>query len=110
LIGRPQLALMKPSAVLINTSRGDVVDQSALLDALRDRRIGAAALDVVSDERTLGQKVHPLVEFARHDDRLLLTPHVGGCTVEAQRKAFLQTARLLQAGWSEIAALRCHHV
>lgn len=110
LIGRPQLALMKPSAVLVNTSRGDVVDQLALIEALREHRLAAAAVDVVSDERTLGQRAHPLIEFARRNDHLLITPHIGGCTVEAQRKAFLQTASVLRSNWSQIAALRCHLV
>src|SRR3546814_17217232 len=50
LIGARELGLMKPSALLVNTSRGPIVDEAALLDALRNRRIGGAAIDVYGSE------------------------------------------------------------
>ena len=77
LIGAPELSLMKPSAVLVNTSRGGVVDEKALIRALKDRRIGGAALDV-TEEEPLGAD-SPL----RSLDNVVLTPHQGSSSVES---------------------------
>jgi len=75
LINRERLRMMKPTAVLVNTSRGAVVDETALVDALRERWIFAAGLDVFEAE----PKVHPgLVEL----DNAFLMPHWGSATVE----------------------------
>jgi phosphoglycerate dehydrogenase-like enzyme len=71
LIGAAELALMKPSARLINTSRGPIVVEAALLDALTRRRIAGAAIDVY-DTEPLPQD-HPF----RHTENLLATPHIG---------------------------------
>jgi phosphoglycerate dehydrogenase-like enzyme len=72
LIGAPELALMKQSAVLVNVSRGGLIDEDALADSLCARRIGAAALDVFRDE--------PLAPGHRLWDvpNLLITPHTAG--------------------------------
>lgn len=81
LIGREQLALMKKNAVLINTSRGPVVDSEALADALNEERIAGAAIDVFETEPPV-KKEHPLLN-ARH---VLATPHVAFATKEALMK------------------------
>ena len=81
MIGRGELARMKPGARLINAARGTVVDIDALVEALREERISGAALDVFPAEPKSGEEfVSPLREF----DNVLLTPHVGGSTEEAQ--------------------------
>lgn len=68
---------MKPGAFFVNTSRGEVVDESALLAALESGHLAGAALDVVCNER--GERNPRLIEFAnRHPDRLIITPHIGG--------------------------------
>jgi len=72
LIGAAELAAMKPSAWLINIARGPVVDEAALLDALRGNRLGGAVLDVF-DEEPLPQG-HPLWEL----DNVVITPHISG--------------------------------
>jgi phosphoglycerate dehydrogenase-like enzyme len=72
LIGAAELAAMKPTAWLINTARGPVVDEAALLDALRGKRLGGAVLDVFGQE-PLSQD-HPLWEF----DNVVITPHISG--------------------------------
>lgn len=77
LIGAPELRLMKPSAFLVNTSRGGVVDEEALIQALKERRIGGAALDV-TEEEPLGAD-SPL----RSLDNVVLTPHQGSSSVES---------------------------
>ena len=72
LIGAEQLALMKPTAILVNTARGGVVDQDALLEVLRAGRIAGAGLDVFETEPLPAG--HPLTEL----DNVVLSPHAGG--------------------------------
>ncbi|HJQ90633.1 MAG TPA: hydroxyacid dehydrogenase [Acidimicrobiia bacterium] len=79
LIDAPALERMKPTAVLINTSRGGIVDETALADALLDEKLGGAALDVFASE-PLGPE--PAAVFATVPN-LLLTPHVAGNTRES---------------------------
>jgi phosphoglycerate dehydrogenase-like enzyme len=74
LVGAGELALMKPTAYLINTSRGPVVDEAALLATLREGRIAGAALDVYEPEPLPDD--HPL----RGAPRTVLTPHIGYVT------------------------------
>ncbi|MEV4597605.1 D-2-hydroxyacid dehydrogenase family protein [Amycolatopsis sp. NPDC049253] len=71
LVGAAELGRMKPTALLVNTSRGPIVDEAALLDALRSRRIAGAALDVYDVEPLPAD--HPV----RGLDNVVLTPHVG---------------------------------
>jgi (S)-sulfolactate dehydrogenase len=79
MIDTKALALMKSTAILINTSRGEVVDASALADALRHKRLAAAALDVFATEPLTAAAAEPFAGL----DNLLLTPHIAGLTVEA---------------------------
>lgn len=83
LVGAEQLNRLPPGALLINTSRGDVLDESALLAALQSGRLAGAALDVLSNERSAGLGSSALVEYARTHANLLLTPHIGGATYES---------------------------
>jgi D-3-phosphoglycerate dehydrogenase len=80
MIGAKELSMMKPTAVLVNTSRGVVVDEVALVDALKNKKIGGACLDVFEKEPPADS---PLLEF----DNVVLTPHIGASTAEAQREA-----------------------
>jgi phosphoglycerate dehydrogenase-like enzyme len=94
LIGARELAMMKAEAVLIQASRGGVVDEAALAEALQGGRLGGAAVDVYSTEPPTAD--HPLLalkgEAAR---RILFTPHVAGVTRQA-------TAFLFRATWRNI--------
>jgi phosphoglycerate dehydrogenase-like enzyme len=74
LIGRPALSLMRPNALLVNTCRGAVVDEAALVEALQERRLLGAALDVLEKEPP--DPANPLLRL----DNVLLTPHVAGVT------------------------------
>ncbi len=76
LIGAPELVRMRDTAYLVNTSRGPIVDEGALVDALRERRIAGAALDVF--EREPLPAGHPLLAL----DNVVLTPHIGYVTKE----------------------------
>lgn len=82
LINRESLAKMKPGAVLINTARGKVVEDAALLEALESGHLGGAGLDVVEFEPEVGEalRTHP---------RVVITPHLGGGTQESRREAQL---------------------
>lgn len=85
---------MKPGSYFVNTSRGQVVDEAALLDSLRNEHLAGAALDVVCGEP---DRINPeLIAFAREwPDKLLLTPHVAGCAVEAIEKAEVALSKRL---------------
>ncbi len=76
-IGARELALMKPTAYLINTARGRLVDEDALVEALRTGQIAGAGLDVFRYEPLPGD--HPLLELA--GDNVLLTPHTAGAPI-----------------------------
>ena len=77
IVGAAELAAMRPTAVLVNTARGEVVDELALADALRERRILGAGLDVFSTEPLPPD--HPLLSLPN----VVLTPHVGGVTADS---------------------------
>jgi D-3-phosphoglycerate dehydrogenase / 2-oxoglutarate reductase len=92
---RDCLAAMKPGSLFINTARGELVDESALLEALESGHLGGAALDVLSDEHRADKKDNPLLRFAGKNPNLLITPHIGGCTAESMAKAECHLARIL---------------
>jgi phosphoglycerate dehydrogenase-like enzyme len=75
---------MKQGAIFINTSRGGLVDEHAMLDALNSGRLAAAGVDVLNGEPDIGN--HPLLAYARSNDNLLITPHCGGFSPDAVRK------------------------
>ncbi len=93
LINAQTLALMKPDAVLINTARGGLVDEAALLQALQAGTVGGAALDVLSDEPPRND--HPLL--AVDLPQLLITPHTAWASQEARQRLVNQAAENLQA-------------
>lgn len=71
------LGLVKPTAIIVNTARGECIDESALLEALRERRIFGAGLDVFEGEPRVDARL-------RADPRLVLAPHIGSATTEAR--------------------------
>jgi len=93
MIGAEQLGWMQPSAIFINASRGTVVDIDALAAALREKRLAGAAIDVFPVEPKSNDEefVSPLREF----DNCILTPHVGGSTMEAQRNIGIEVSEKL---------------
>lgn len=80
LINAQRIALMKSSAVLINTARGGVVDEQALVDAIRAKALGGAALDVFEREPL------PVTTLPNDLPQLILTPHIAGLTQEANER------------------------
>jgi lactate dehydrogenase-like 2-hydroxyacid dehydrogenase len=85
LIGAAELRQMKSSAILVNTSRGPVLDEAALAQALAARAIAGAGLDVFENE----PRVHPLLLEL---DNVVLTPHIGSASIETRRKMSLLAA------------------
>ena len=79
-------AQTKSTAYLVNTSRGKIVDEVALLQALKDKRIAGYATDVLADEVNFYQGFtrQPLVEYAKNNNNVIITPHVGGMTYESR--------------------------
>ena len=85
LINADRIAAMKPTAYLINTARGAVVDEAALVQALRERRIAGAALDVFENEPHLAAGLAEL-------DNVVLTPHIGSATTETRTRMIMLAA------------------
>jgi glyoxylate reductase len=90
LIGYKELCMMKPSAYLINTARGEVIDEEALVKALKEKRIAGAALDVFEHE----PDIHPAL-FKM--DNVVMLPHIGSATIETRTKMGLMAAENLIA-------------
>ncbi|OGZ12584.1 MAG: hypothetical protein A3D67_04220 [Candidatus Lloydbacteria bacterium RIFCSPHIGHO2_02_FULL_51_22] len=86
MFGVHEFARMKKSAYLINTSRGKIVDERAVLNALEKKKIAGYATDVLADELSFGKKFvqHPLVEYAKKNQNLIIVPHIGGMTEESR--------------------------
>jgi glyoxylate reductase len=106
LIGARELAMMKPSAFLINTARGPVVDEQALLEALQAGRLAGAGLDVYENEPRITAGLELL-------NNVVLLPHVGSATVETRRRmATLAVDNLLAGleGRTPPNCLNCHEM
>jgi len=88
LIGTDELALMQPHAVLVNTARGEITDETALLRALESGAIAGAAVDTLAGEAPDGSHLrgNPLVAYARTHENLIVLPHLGGATREATER------------------------
>lgn len=78
MINRDTIARMKPGVTIINSARGELIDEDALLDALASGHVGAAGLDVIRDEWDPNRAQRPIIEYARTHDNLVMTPHIGG--------------------------------
>ena len=92
LVGARELGLMKPTASIVNTSRGPIIDATALAVALKEGRIGGAGLDVYDVEPL------PVADALRREPRALLTPHLGYVTAETYKLFFNGTVEAIE-GW-----------
>jgi D-3-phosphoglycerate dehydrogenase / 2-oxoglutarate reductase len=78
-----EIAQMKDGVIIVNTSRGEVVEESALLDGLKSGKIGALGVDVLIGEPDTRES--RLLQYARDHDNVLITPHIGGFSPDALR-------------------------
>jgi D-3-phosphoglycerate dehydrogenase len=84
MIGTKELALLPPGAIVVNTARGAVLDEAALLAALQQGHLAGAAIDVLAEERQQNSMSRErLLAYARTHPNLLITPHIGGATEES---------------------------
>jgi D-3-phosphoglycerate dehydrogenase len=90
MLGDAQFACLRPGSFLVNTARGAIIDEPALVRALESGRLAGAALDVLCEEHSLVEnRSHVLIEYARSHENLIITPHIGGATQESVEKADL---------------------
>jgi glycerate dehydrogenase len=95
LINDETLRLMKPSAFLINTARGGLIDETALIHALSERQLAAAALDVISEEPPAAD--HPIIVAASALDNLVVTPHTAWSARQARERLLSEVAENISA-------------
>ncbi len=97
LVDKKLMKLMKKTAIIINTSRGKIINEKDLLYFLKKRKIGGAALDVIDGEwlSKIKLKNHPLIKYQKKNNNLLIVPHLGGTTFESLYGARAYICRLL---------------
>lgn len=91
IIGKKEIGAMKTSAIIVNTARGDIIDQEALYEALKDKKIFSAGLDVTSPEPL--DPTHPLYSLPN----VIILPHIGSATFEARSEMSLLCAKNILA-------------
>ncbi len=99
LLGESAIGKMKKGALLVNTSRGELVDEAAVLRALENGHLGGYATDVLTRELDFTKKFenHPLVEYAKKSHNCIMVPHTGGLTHESRRDTDVFIATKLAA-------------
>jgi D-3-phosphoglycerate dehydrogenase len=99
LVDREFIQNMKPGSYIVNTARGEIIDENALLEGLKSGHLAGAALDVLADEYQPNFKSElknlPLVQYARSNDNLIITPHYAGATADAWFKTQSKTLELV---------------
>ena len=96
LVGRKEFGALKQGAVILNTSRGAILDEAALIDSLESGQLGGAALDVIHDEYSSENNLRErLLKYARTHENLLITPHLGGATHDSLEKVEIFMAEKL---------------
>lgn len=95
MLGRRFFEAIKSGAFLINTARGELMDESALLNALKNGRLAGAAMDVLCFENSLTDSLESLelIKYLRENDNLLITPHIAGATNESMEKTEIFIAK-----------------
>ena len=81
------LKLLRKGSIIINISRGEIVNENHLIKLLRSKHIFSYGTDVVSNENRILRKQNPLINFSKKNDNILVSPHIGGLTFESESKA-----------------------
>lgn len=96
-LDRQKLSILKPGALVVNTSRAGVWDEQAVLELLLNKHLGGVASDVLSNELDIsGHEKNPMIEYAKSHGNLLITPHLGGATVESMEQTEVFIAEKLK--------------
>lgn len=103
MFNKKTFAMMKPTAYLINSAIREVVDEKAILEALKKKRVAGYGTDVLADELWFdeGFKKHPLVEYAKKHHNCVIVPHIGGMTHESRAATDIFMAKKLAAHLKE---------
>jgi lactate dehydrogenase-like 2-hydroxyacid dehydrogenase/CMP-N-acetylneuraminic acid synthetase len=97
MINETTISKMKNGAYLVNTSRGDIVDEEAVIDAIKSGKLKGYATDVISDELCEGLENSSLIKAMKEGHNIIISPHIAGMTKEAQELAYRRVAtRLLE--------------
>lgn len=88
MIDAQSFAEMRPGAVIVNTSRGALIDETALVASIESGRLGGAGLDVIDGEWLEDLSTHPIIVAAHRHPNIVLSPHIGGVTHDSQRTVF----------------------
>jgi D-3-phosphoglycerate dehydrogenase len=97
LLNLERLALLPAGALVVNSARGAIIDEAALVTLLERGHLGGAAVDVLAEEQPPGRRQEsPLLHLARADARLLITPHLGGAAADAMQRTELFMAEKLR--------------
>lgn len=96
LIDDSAISRMKDSSYLVNTSRGDVVDEISIIYALKKSNLLGYATDVISNELESGVKNSPLIKAMNDGENIIISPHIAGMTKEAQEIAYLNSIKKLK--------------
>ena len=87
LINRQRIFSMKQGSFLINTSRGEVIDEKALIEALESKHLAGCGLDVIHDEFNISNKSNDIIKASVSNKNLIISPHIAGLTFESETKA-----------------------
>ena len=106
MIGESELKLLPEGAFLINTSRGAVLDEAALLTKLKDGHLAGAALDVLTGEHSIATGENRLIDYAGTHQNLIITPHISGTSQEAIEKTDMFVLRKFRVWMKEKALVK----
>jgi lactate dehydrogenase-like 2-hydroxyacid dehydrogenase len=87
---------MKKKPYFINTSRGELIREKALINALKKQKISGAAVDVIRDEQTKNIMSNPLIKYSTKNNNLIITPHIAGLSIDSESKAAIAAIDMLK--------------
>jgi D-3-phosphoglycerate dehydrogenase / 2-oxoglutarate reductase len=88
--GEKEFDLMQHGSYFLNTARGEIVDEMAMINNLKSGKLKAAAVDVITNETQLEKWNHPVIKYARENSNLIVTPHTAGLTIDSESKAAIE--------------------
>jgi phosphoglycerate dehydrogenase-like enzyme len=100
--GKYDFDLMQSGSYFLNTARGEIVDELAMIEALASGKLKAAAVDVISNETQLEKWNHPVIKYARENENLIVSPHTAGLTIDSETKAAIEIFNEIKKAMDEI--------